>query len=83
MYHPRPGWVVLHTRATSQNNKQDHRLHEQEFHQIIQAREDCIDEAVKSSKVAGYPRSSIEVVGASGIVYIECVGQRTNTRMHN
>lgn len=43
----------------------DPRWHEQDPDQIIQACEDCIDEAVKSMEAAGYPRGSIKVIGTS------------------
>lgn len=44
----------------------EHRWHEHDPDQIIQACEACIDEAVKSVEVAGYPKSSIKVIGAFG-----------------
>jgi glycerol kinase len=44
-----------------------YRWHEHDPDQIIQACEDCIDGAVKSIEAAGYPKSSIKVIGTTGI----------------
>lgn len=45
----------------------NYRWHEHDPDQIIQACEDCIDEAVKSIEAAGYPKSSIKVIGTAMI----------------
>lgn len=59
----------------------DDRWHEQDPDQIIQACEDCIDEAVKSLEAAGNPRSSIKVIGT--LAPLGYVGKRSNNRRDN
>jgi len=53
------------------------RWHEQDPNQIIQACHDCINEAVTIVEAAGYPKSSIEIMGTSG-VYSDSAGKWIN-----
>ena len=55
--------------------QRDHRWHEHDPNEIIQACQDCIDEAVRNIEAAGYPKTSIKVIGTS-VVYSSGAGQK-------